>query len=87
MNKVLYSQIYCALVCLILLGCGASSGIISTPVENIDSSPLKVTELTEDELQKWSHLDLEKDTIPGMSVDKAYSELIKKKKEKRLLWL
>jgi hypothetical protein len=26
--------------------------------------------LTEAELQRWSHLDLEKDSIPGMSVDK-----------------
>ena len=44
------------------------------------SSPLKVSELTEAEKQNWGHLDLEKDTIPGMSVDKAYSEIIKNKK-------
>ena len=28
----------------------------------------------------WSHLDLAKDSVPGMSVDKAYAELLKGKK-------
>ncbi|WP_348812087.1 S8 family peptidase [Flavobacterium maritimum] len=40
----------------------------------------KKGKLSETELQRWSHLDLEKDSIPGMSVDKAYAELIKDKK-------
>lgn len=35
--------------------------------------------LTENELKRWSHLDLVKDSIPGMSVDKVYSELLKGK--------
>jgi subtilisin family serine protease len=40
----------------------------------------KKANLTENELNRWSHLDLAKDTIPGMSVDKAYAELLKGKK-------
>lgn len=40
----------------------------------------KKSPLTDQQLQRWSHLDLEKDTIPGMSVDKAYTELLKNKK-------
>lgn len=40
----------------------------------------KKAKLTETELNRWSHLDLAKDTIPGMSVDKAYAELLKDKK-------
>lgn len=40
----------------------------------------KKTPLTEKEFQRWSHLDLEKDSIPGMSVDKAYAQLLKSKK-------
>lgn len=35
--------------------------------------------LTENELKRWSHLDLDKDSIPGMSVDRVYSELLKGK--------
>ena len=30
-------------------------------------------------MQRWTHLDLVKDTLPGMSVDKAYKELLKGK--------
>ncbi len=70
---------------ILLIACGGSTGIISTPPENIDSSPLKISDVTEAELQKWYHLDLVKDTIPGMSVDKAYSEIIKNKKGKSVI--
>ena len=66
-----------ALLTSLLFSCG-STAIISTPIENIDSSPLKTAELTVAEKQNWGHLDLLKDTIPGMSVDKAYAEIIKK---------
>lgn len=40
----------------------------------------KKAPISEQQLQRWSHLDLEKDSIPGMSVDKAYAEIIKNKK-------
>lgn len=43
------------------------------------------TALTEEELQRWSHLDLHKDSVPGMSVDRAYNELIKGKKGKKVI--
>ncbi len=65
-------------------GCG-STLLVSTPVENIDSVPLKVSELTEEEKQSWGHLDLVSDTIPGMSVNKAYSEIIGDKKGKKVI--
>ena len=61
-------------------GCGGTAPIISTPISNIDKTPIKVSELTEKEKHTWGHLDLEKDTIPGMSVNKAYTEIIKGKK-------
>ena len=70
---------------VILLGCGGTADIISTPVENIDSSPLKVTELTDAEKENWGHLDLERDTIPGMAVDRAYDEIIKGKKGEKVI--
>ncbi|MEM9679467.1 MAG: S8 family peptidase [Bacteroidota bacterium] len=69
----------------LLFSCGGGSTILTTPLENIDSSPLKVSELTKEEKQNWGHLDLEKDTIPGMSVDKAYSEIIKNKKGTKVI--
>ncbi len=64
---------------LVLMGCG-STALVSTPIENIDTTPLKISDLTDAEKQNWGHLDLVTDTIPGMSVDKAYAEIIKNKK-------
>ena len=71
---------YTLILSTLLTACGGSSGVLSTPIENIDTSPIKVSELTESELNTWSHRDLLNDTIPGMSVDKAYSKIIKGKK-------
>ncbi|TLP80700.1 S8 family peptidase [Maribacter sp. ACAM166] len=75
---------------ILLFGCGSTSpaggrGLILTPVENIDATPLKITDLTEDEKKNWGHLDLVADTIPGMSVNKAYDEIIKNKKGTRTI--
>ncbi|RCT53608.1 S8 family peptidase [Winogradskyella sp. KYW1333] len=73
------------LMATIVLGCGSTADILSTPIENIDTSPLKVTELTESEKKNWGHLDLERDTIPGMAVDRAYTEVIKNKKGQKVI--
>ena len=69
----------------LLFGCGSSAAILSTPIENIDNTPLKVSELTEKEKHTWGHLDLVNDTIPGMSVDKAYTDSIKTKNGKTVI--
>jgi subtilisin family serine protease len=66
-------------VAVLLAGCGAAA-IVSTPIGNIDNTPVKEAELTEAQAHHWGHLDLQQDTIPGMSVDKAYAELLKDKK-------
>ncbi len=70
----------------LLSSCGSTAPVlVSTPVENIDATPLKITPLSEDEKKVWSHADLVKDTIPGMSVDKAYAELLKGKRGKTVI--
>lgn len=67
-------------------GCGSSvPAVVSTPIENIDSMPLKVTDLTETELKGWGGADLVSDTVPGMSVQKAYKEIIKNNKGKKVI--
>ncbi len=80
--KVLTVTVFSA---ALMTGCGSTAPIISTPVEKIDNTPLKVSELTKAEKENWGHLDLVKDTIPGMSVDKAYAEIIKNKKGKKVI--
>lgn len=69
---------------LLLSGCGATT-ILSTPIENIDTLPVKISELTEDQKKNWGHADLMTDTIPGMSVDKAYKEIIGTKKGEKVI--
>jgi hypothetical protein len=46
------------------------------------SAPLNIKKkaLAENDLKRWSHLICNTDTIPGMSVDRAYAELLKGKK-------
>lgn len=69
---------------LMLASCGATK-IVSTPIENIDTVPLKNAALTEDQMHNWMHLDLVADTIPGMSVDRAYAEIIKNRKGEKVI--
>nr|WP_298793365.1 S8 family peptidase [uncultured Allomuricauda sp.] len=64
---------------IFLMGCGATT-LVSTPVANIDAVPLKISELSESQKKTWGHADLIADTIPGMSVDKAYKEIIKNRR-------
>ncbi|WP_299435815.1 S8 family peptidase [uncultured Aquimarina sp.] len=75
-NKIIITSVASA---MLLSSCGAPS-IISTPIENIDTIPLKNVVLTEAQLKNWNSSDLTIDTIPGMSVNRAYTELIKNKK-------
>ncbi|MFT5231260.1 MAG: cell wall-associated protease, partial [Candidatus Azotimanducaceae bacterium] len=70
---------------LVLAGCGGVAPIISTPVTNIDVIPLKVTPISDTQLKMWNLADLATDTIPGMSVNRAYSELLKGKQGKQVI--
>lgn len=60
-----------------LAGCGSGFNIVSPPIENIDSTPIKTTKLSDVESKNWKDYDLQTDTIPGMSINKAYNEIIK----------
>lgn len=71
--------LYLSLTLGLLLSSCSTQKMRSIPVENTDNLPLKIKPLAESDLQRWSHLDLVQDTVPGMSVDKAYKTLIKGK--------
>jgi subtilisin family serine protease len=79
------SKFFIALVTAsVLASCGTTKSITSTssttklPIA-ISGELKKKAALSEKELQRWSHLDIIKDTIPGMSVDRAYAELLAEK--------
>ncbi|WDF63663.1 S8 family peptidase [Flavobacterium sp. KACC 22763] len=77
-----------AFALLVLAGCSAtvqaqvstSKAFITAPAAVVKKAPL-----SENELKRWSHLDLIKDSIPGMSVDRAYAELLQGKKGQKVI--
>lgn len=83
--KRIFRPLYLSLGLIFALASCGTPKVLSTAVENIDQLPLKITPLAENDLQRWSHLDLVKDTVPGMSVDKAYAELLKGKKGQKVI--
>jgi len=82
--KHLKSAFYSSLVMVFLAGCG-STALVLTPIENIDTTPLKISELTDEESKTWGHADLISDTIPGISLNKVYNDIIKNKKGKKVI--
>lgn len=77
--RIIKTSIFALALSTILVSCG-SSAIIGTPIDNAGIFPTKNASLTDDELKNWSSLDMVKDTVPGMSVDRAYEELIRNRK-------
>ncbi|WP_428230572.1 S8 family peptidase [Flavobacterium sp.] len=72
-----------AFALLVLAGCSATLQAQVATSRELITAPLAVVKkapLSENELKRWSHLDLIKDSIPGMSVDRAYAELLQGKK-------
>lgn len=78
--KILKITLFAVAMSTVLASCGSGAAIVATPIQNIDTNPLKNSPLVDAQLKHWPAMDLVKDTIPGMSVDKAYSEIIKNRK-------
>jgi len=78
--KITKLYLYTAFAVLAFTGCKSIANI-SVPKGTIVaiSATAKKMSLTDDESQNWQHLDLIKDSIPGMSLEKAYAFLSGKK--------
>lgn len=70
---------------IVLTSCGGVAPIVSTPIENIDNMPLKAAPLSVQQTKTWTAADLLTDTIPGMSVDKAYAEILNGRKNSKVI--
>lgn len=72
-----------SVMALALAGCSTTKSTVAyldlTSAKPITTEGVvkKKSKIEENDLQRWSHLDLVRDSIPGMSVDRAYSELLK----------
>lgn len=78
--KIIKTTLFAVAVSTLLVSCGSTAPIIAPMIGNVDSTPTKNESLSESQLKHWGAMDLVTDTVPGMSVDRAYRELIKKRK-------
>ncbi len=74
-----------ASACMLLTIAAANAQKTTNKTVDYNQIPQKSAQIAEADLKRWSHLDLVKDTIPGMSVDRAYRELLQKKKSTNVI--
>lgn len=79
MNYSLTQLLTLGVISLLATGC-ASSALLSPPSSDAMPISTRVRPLTEKEALKWGHLDPIRDTVAGMSVERAYAEVVKKRK-------
>lgn len=77
--KLLKPILYSTLTALALTSCSSTSKVKNSVVDKKINFVAKKSKLTDTEINKWQHLDLATDSIPGMSINKAYQFLQGKK--------
>jgi subtilisin family serine protease len=82
--KITNTILLSAFISLSISSCKAPAEMIVINEANIDKTPLKTTKILDKDLQRWSHLDLVRDTVPGMSIDKA-NEFLKGRKSTKVI--
>jgi len=70
---------------LCLITCDSPAPLIAVQETNVDKNPLKVAPLSDLQEKSWKSKDLLKDTIPGMSVDRTYAELLNGKQSQDII--
>lgn len=84
--KLFQNAIWIAASTSLLVACGpAKMAKDVNPITDLSHLTEKQQPLTESELKTWGFADLAQDTIPGMSVDRAYNELIKDRVGKKVI--
>ncbi|MGB5320944.1 MAG: peptidase S8, partial [Lutimonas sp.] len=70
-------------IALVLSACSTTQGVHDVKVPEGSSAsvniPAKKGAMTEEQIRKWPHADIYLDSIPGMSLDKAYAFVADKK--------
>lgn len=78
--RVLKPIYFTGAIAIALIGCKSVTTIpVPKGINNVVSITAKKAPLTKQQKQTWGHADLLKDTIPGMSIAKAYAFLEGKK--------
>lgn len=70
----------------VLTSCGPALHVKQTPLSNdISNMPEKKATLDKNQLKSWPEMGMLSDTVPGMSVRKAYEDIIKDNKGKTVI--
>ena len=78
--KSIKTLFFSALIALFFTSCKSTQKVlVRQAFEAINLTPAKKSDLSDEEFQIWSHLDITKDSIAGMSLVKAYQFLEGKK--------
>ena len=73
-----YKYLFIILCCCVIVACVSSKVILQKP-QIITVSFAKKQSLTQEEKKNWHFKDIYRDSIPGISLDKAYQKLLKDK--------
>lgn len=76
MYSILKKIILTVAITALIIGCETPAALVTVAAENVDNNPLKITPLTDAQEKSWAAKDLVKDTIPGMSIEKTYAEIL-----------
>lgn len=76
-------QFFFLILCLVFAQC-ASVRFVGDPVVVNPNTPISIP-LTSDMKNEWARYDLVEDSVPGMSVNKAFTDLIKDQKGERVI--
>lgn len=79
-TKAVSNRILTFILLIFLFSACSTLSPISKPLEYKGKLISKSANLTEEEKKDWFHLDLFRDTIPGMSLNRAYEEIIRDKR-------
>lgn len=78
------SLIVSSVTASMLFSC-ATLKVTNAPIKDLSNATVKNAELSEKEKHTWGHLDVLNDSLPGMSVEKTYTEIIKDNKGKTVI--
>lgn len=85
-TPTLKSLLFASGAALITASCATTNlAVTADPLTYSGTLPEKNAPLTETQLKAWKSTDLLMDTIPGMSVDRAYRDIIKNQKGKTVI--
>ena len=68
---------------IVFLSCASKKNVINNPISK-KILEYKTSDISDDQMKKWYYLDIERDAVAGISLDKANEDFLKGKKGKNI---